>query len=155
MARQDPAPQPAAARRICDVHGEQVTAARPAAQTYARAFFFTGACCDRLLSSRAFLTAVGVAATRAGEIPLPMRHLAPPTSETLGGDGPVAVSKRATDCGPMQRRSTCCSKGADTPRRGDRMGVTDPRSRTRNERLGGLRGRPKDEGVVQLGTPRE
>src|SRR5207247_5781865 len=69
-----PAAPPAQARRICEVPGEQADRARPAAQP-THAHFTRSLYVSDLLSRREFVTstAVGVAASGAYDIPLPMR----------------------------------------------------------------------------------
>src|SRR5207244_2671877 len=90
---QDPAHHPAQARRICEVHGEQVDRARPAAQP-THAHFTRSLYVSDLLSRREFLasTAVGVAATGAYDIPFPMRPPQPLPPRSRWAAKPVAAA---------------------------------------------------------------
>src|SRR6266550_6050429 len=111
---QDPAHHPAQARRICEVHGEQVDRARPAAQP-THAHFTRSLYVSDLLSRREFVasTAVGVAATGAYDIPFPMRPPRPLPPQSRWAAKPVAVAS-ANGLRAVQKAFDLLLQGADT-----------------------------------------
>src|SRR5207302_11469588 len=111
---QDPAHHPAQARRICDVHGEQVDRARPAAQP-THAHFTVSLYVSDLLSRREFLasTAVAVAATGAHDTPFPMRppRPLPPRSRRAAKPQAAATSNWML---PVAKRFALVPQGRST-----------------------------------------